>query len=315
MRFNEHQSLQSEVKALELMLSEIPEDDVLDRRSIEARLAAVRSLLPDDLTLVEKRERVRAALTFRGRPVVGTHGILADFGAKATAGFSEAVAAIAASLTAPLKSSGPIPDKDSNQLLITGVAVGSFGFELEEARPASLLLDHPSKVEVALQRAVSLLGAMVSNDDELLADNIEDLDQRALSKVREFVKTLSENEATCAVAFQKSSFSFPNIEAVRRGLDQISGNNIAEKEEFMTGTLLGILPNRRSFEFKDRVSQSITHGKISPAIEDPQFLNQYLQHEVTIQVVKTQIRDRKPRYVLRDIRSVGNDPLLEVAPI
>ncbi len=302
MRFSEHQSLQSEAKALEEMLSEIPEEDVLDRRGIQARLGFVRAQLPD-LATVEKKERARAALTFRGRPVVGTHGVFADFGAKATAGFSEAVAAIAASLNGPLKSMGPIPDKFSNQLLITGIAVGSFGFELEEAGPAPLLPDQSTNVEIALDRAIGLLTAMTDDDDEVLADSIEDLDQRALTKIREFVKTLVENEATCALAYRKTSFDFPNIDSVKRGLERISPNNISETEKRIEGVLLGVLPNRRSFEFRVSNGGEILSGKISSVIGEPSELNNYLGTVVMINVMVTKIKNGNLRYVLRGVES------------
>jgi len=308
MRFNEHQSIQSEVWALEQMLAEIPEDDVLDRRGIEARLKSVRSQLPENASLVEKKDRARAALTFRGRPVVGTHGIFADFGAKATAGFSEAVAAIAASLNAPLKSMGPIPDRENNQLLITGVAVGSFGFELEEAGPAPLLVDECTNVEIALARAISLFSAMVSDDDEILADNVEDLDERALTKVRDFVRTLAENEATCALAYQKTSFNFPTTEAVKRGLERISATNIIETDETFEGSLIGFLPNRRTFEFRAKPSGEILTGKIGSVIRDATELGNFINKAVIIKVATTQVKDKKRRFVLREISaSVDND--------
>ncbi len=315
MKFSEHQSLRSEAAALEEMLVEIPEDDVLDRRGIQARLAFVRSRLPNDETTVEQKDRARAALTFRGRPVVGTHGIFADFGAKATAGFSEAVAAIAASLNAPLKSMGPIPDRENNQLLITGVAVGSFGFELEEAGPAPFLPDQSTNVEIALSRAVALLTAMVSDDDEVLADNIEDLDQRALSKMRDFVRTLAENEATCALAYQKTLFQFPNTDAVKRGLDRISDTNILEIEESFEGVLEGLLPNRRSFEFRVQASGELLSGKISTVIGDPVALNKFIEKLVKIDVATTQVKDGKRRYVLRRLHDprVGSE-LLSISP-
>ena len=315
MRFNEHQSLQSEVIALEQMLSEIPEEDVLDRRGIQARLASVRALLPTDLANVEKKERASAALTFRGKPVVGTHGIFADFGAKATANFSEAVAAIAASLTAPLKSMGPIPDRESNQLLITGVAVGSFGFELEEAGPAPLLSDQSTKVSKALTRAVSLLSAMVNDDDEVLADNVEDLDQRALAKMRDFVRILSENDATCALTYEKSRFSFPTTDAVKRGLERISDTNILESEETVEGILLGILPNRRSFEFRIKDTDELISGKISTVIGEPSELNRYVGKLVKASIVTTKINAGKKRHVLRQVLGPDDrNDLLAVAP-
>ena len=44
----------------------------------------------------------RQSLTFNGLPVIGSHGIFADFGMKAVSSFTDAVATVAASLSAPL---------------------------------------------------------------------------------------------------------------------------------------------------------------------------------------------------------------------
>jgi len=55
-----------------------------------------------------------------------------EFGVKAINAFADAVAAIGASQTTSLGTRGALPNREAYQLLITGTAVGSFGFELEE---------------------------------------------------------------------------------------------------------------------------------------------------------------------------------------
>ena len=124
--------LLGERNTLQRMIAETPEEEVLDRGSLTARLEEVEHLLAE--VNINEREPARAQLTFNGRPVVGSYGIFADFGMKAVNGFTEAVAAVAATLAGPLFAKGPIPNRDQNQLLITNTALGSFGFELEEYR-------------------------------------------------------------------------------------------------------------------------------------------------------------------------------------
>ena len=119
-------SVVSEIHELEELLGAIPEENVIERMSLEARLQASRELLDG---LPQESEVPKARLTFRGRPVLGQHGITADFGARAVGAFSDAFATIAAGLTEGLQAMGPIPNRDRNQLLLTGTAVGSFGFE------------------------------------------------------------------------------------------------------------------------------------------------------------------------------------------
>ena len=82
---------------------------------------------------------------------------------KAVNGFTEAVAAVAASLNAPLNAMGPIPNREQNQLLITNTALGSFGFELEEIPAVQGTLDGESTVEQAIEKTQSILLAAVSS--------------------------------------------------------------------------------------------------------------------------------------------------------
>ncbi|MDD4837479.1 MAG: hypothetical protein PHU72_10325, partial [Dethiosulfovibrio sp.] len=70
----------AEINELEELLSTIPKERVIERMSLEARLKAAQDLLA---VLPETKEAPKARLTFRGKPVLGTHGILANFGAKA----------------------------------------------------------------------------------------------------------------------------------------------------------------------------------------------------------------------------------------
>ncbi|MDN4148193.1 hypothetical protein QYE80_24620 [Pseudomonas tohonis] len=99
----------------------------LTRLSLQARLDNISDSLRDPDRGVF--EPARAVVTYRGAPVRGVHGILAEFGAIATSKFSDAVAAVAASLGGVLNDFGPIPNKAQNQILITGTAKGSFGFQ------------------------------------------------------------------------------------------------------------------------------------------------------------------------------------------
>src|SRR4051794_28560429 len=122
--------LLAELKFLQQRLSELPAAARVMRLSTESRLRAIEARLEKEP--VDEREPARVRLTFNGRPVIGSHGIFAEFGMKAVTSFTEAVAAVAASLAAPLAPMGPIPNREQHQLLITSTALGSFGFELEE---------------------------------------------------------------------------------------------------------------------------------------------------------------------------------------
>ena len=128
MNHDDYISFASEIKELEDLLARIPTENVISRIGLQSRLKAAQEAIArhNPLRLAKK-----ARLTFRGRPVVGSHGASAEFAARASGFFTDAFSAVVAGISENLSYMGPIPDKEKNQLLITGTAIGSFGFEFE----------------------------------------------------------------------------------------------------------------------------------------------------------------------------------------
>jgi hypothetical protein len=294
----EYQQLLAEKSFLNRDLADTPGVAMLTRRSLEARLRKVDAALVAMGTAAPAPACAR--LTFSGLPVVGSHGIFADFGMKAVNSFTEAVAAIAASLTAPLAPMGPIPNRDQNQLLITNTALGSFGFELEEYRPQQQTVATDSPVAIALERTRSLLQSTQGNDEEL-ADVASETDQRALEKVRAFLKVLDENDAVCALQYGDAVVRFQDVGQIRQSLARLEADNLHERQELLSGFFEGSLPNARTFEFKLATDGQIVRGKIAPAVQNVDEINKHLQVRVQITVTITQVGKGRPRYVLTQL--------------
>ncbi|MDR2392263.1 MAG: hypothetical protein LBE84_11375 [Planctomycetota bacterium] len=85
---NDYASYASEIAELEALLTLVPPENVLERKSLESRLQTVCSGL-EKCGAGDVRP-ARAKLTFRGRPVVESRGMFADFASKAIGRFSEA---------------------------------------------------------------------------------------------------------------------------------------------------------------------------------------------------------------------------------
>lgn len=292
------QQLQSEQTFLRRDLAATPEHAKLTRMSIEARLRKVDAELTK--AQADAWEPARARLTFDGLPVVGSHGIFADFGMKAVSSFTDAVASVAASLAAPLASMGPIPNRDQNQLLITNTAIGSFGFELEEYRGSQASMCDESPVSIALEKTQALLQSTLQSDDDL-ADVASETDPRVLEKVRAFLKVLADGEAVCALQYKGQSIRFSDVGQVRSSLDRLSTDNLRESPQQLKGSFVGALPQSRSFEFRLAENQQIVRGKIASAIQNIDDINQHLHQPVCIEVMATQVGNGKPRYLLTQI--------------
>jgi len=295
MNHEDRQHLLAERSFLLRMLAKTPEKASLTRMSDQARLRKVEARLAE--LPAQCKAPSRARLTFDGAPVVGSHGIFVEFGTKAMNSFAEAVASVAASLSAPLAAVGPIPNRDQNQLLITDTASGSFGFELEEHHSNRLELDDESPVAMALDRTQTLLSSTLGDDDEL-ADIASETDPRALEKVRAFLKVLADNNAICTLQYGGRSVRFTDVGQVIRSLARLAADNLHESEDQLEGKFLGVLPNSRSFEFKLASDEQIIRGKISPRLRNIESLNEHLHQRVQIDVARTQVGNGQPRYLL-----------------
>ena len=297
MNRQERLDLLSQQKFLQARLMELPESARIMRISTESRLRAIAERLASEPT--DEREPARVRLTFDGAPVIRSYGIFADFGAKAVSGFTDAVVMVAASLTAPLKATGPIPNREMNQLIITNTALGSFGFELEEFSAGQLPFDEQSSVELALERTQGLLQATVGGDDELLADAAAGLDQRAIDKIRGFIGILVDNEAICAMSFRDRAFRFSDVGQVRHSLDRISRDNLVEEEVLLEGEFQGVLSKPRTFQMDLGAALGVITGKVAKPVDDLDAMNRDLSYRrVRARLQKTQVRNGRPRYVL-----------------
>jgi hypothetical protein len=287
--------LLAERGTLNRLLAEIPAEDVLERSGLEMRLEDVERELAS--AGPPRREPDRARLTFRGRPVVDHHGIFAEFGTKATSAFKDAVAKVAAGLSGPLAAMGPIPNRDESQLLITGTALGSFGFELEEATSSPLEFEEQTIAGQALELTQGLLQSTLGTDDEL-ADSAVATDPRAIAAVRSFLEILATNEAVCALQFKGKLFQFKDVGEVNRSVQRLGQDNLHEEQTQLTGEFWGVLPGARTFEFKLGNSDEVIRGKVGTSIPTPQVINEHIGRKVRIDVLATRVGTGRPRYVL-----------------
>ncbi len=305
MNIHEHRFLLSERATLKKLISQADESDVIARMSFEARLQDVEEQLEAYEGLSSRL--VNASLTFRGSPVVGSRGIDAAFGPDAVKSFANAVTLVGASDHAPLSPTGRVPHGEDYRLIITNTARGSFGFQVEEASQQPALEGQSTPVETAIARVKGILEASVGTDEEL-AEAIADTNQRALGGIRNFLKTVADSEAVCALAFQDDVFQFTNVTQVRRSENRLSEDNIKEDDVTLIGYFVGFLPNSRRAEFhieeadvdflKEAIGTVIS-GKVELEVDDViGDINEILKQEVRIDAHTRRVGDGRPRYVI-----------------
>lgn len=209
----------------------------------------------------EKDNKAKVALFFGGRPVLGSRGILADFGGKMLEVYQDLVSKRYAAIerAEPLRARGVIPLRDNAKFLVTEVARGSFGFVLEEAG------QHPDHLETQLQQVVSDLSELIyqtaHSGDEGFEALAEMLDDRLLISLRTFFKTLDDAGATMRVMDDHREVVL-HREDVERGRLRADSLETEETEIVETGIIF-LLPDSRRFEFQSSDGQSTKRGTVA----------------------------------------------------
>jgi len=296
--------LESEVNLLQDLLASTPAARLIERMSLQARLENVQAKL---VALPELSPVQKVKLTFRGRPVFGSQGIVADFGSQATAAFADAFATIAAGLDGSLNDAGPIPNRNRNELLITGTAIGSFGFELELPAPHAQqpLFPEEAAPETAMLKMEALLRLAATGSDDDLAEVIEQAHPRAVRKVYEFVDFLAKSEALCGLEFGNHIFRHLDDEQVRLSCERLRDDNIQERDDIYQGEFEGVLPTGRTFEFRIANQNELIKGKIDRSIQDPDILNrQWLHRLAIVKFHVMQVGQGRPRYTLMSLDDI-----------
>lgn len=241
----ELQTLSAEVAAVESLLGRRTfDDDPMGHYQFTQRLADLRQELQNigeapDLT-------GSVALFFTGAPVVGSHGIKADFAGKAVEKFQDIVSKrFAASEVGDLGGRGPVPLRANSDLLLTDVARGSFGVVLEEATDNQALTE--TQLKIVLDEVVETFGVAAGEDGEPFEELLERIDTRYLRSLGEFFKLLDEEDATVRVVEGEQDRQFTPVE-IRRARERTGAAEIEERDNEPLIGRLYLLPAHRRFE-------------------------------------------------------------------
>lgn len=301
MNMQEYKFLLFEREELAKLLFTIPLDNIIDRIGLEDRKKEIDEIISSQPKIIESNPVAR--LTFKGKPVIESYGIYADFSAKAIKAFSESIATIAANQNNTIGARGIIPGRDKYHLIIKDIALGSFGFELEAAPNDDCLIQDFSSIENAIDKIQTIFRASIRSDDEL-TEAIYDIDSRAIESVTSFLKVLSDQDAVCSLSFKESVFKYENNEQIIRSMERLSTDNICQKEVSFKGEFQGYLPSRKTFEFQITEKEEIIFGKVSSDFEGANEINNNLNVLVEIDLMSHQVGEGKPRYTLLNFNKV-----------
>ncbi|MGO3424149.1 MAG: hypothetical protein ACTIMZ_17210 [Pseudoalteromonas distincta] len=259
-------SLSSEINAVkELLNSAQQSGDIVGEMQLEHRLKEL-SLKLESLqsdTIADNSASV--ALFFGGQPVLGSKGIAAEFAGLALEQFQNLIAKVFASNeTSALGERGKVPFKANSELMVTGLARGSFGFVLDEMSDQMQL--ESSQLSHVLDKASVLLRDIAAQDEAVFEALLEELEPRTLIALKEFFSNLDSNKATIRVVERDLDFTLDGP-AIHRAKIRTEATSIEEKTSDIDGVLVGFLPEHRKFELQDKTGQLYYGSATTEAVE------------------------------------------------
>lgn len=294
----ESDAAKADLAAVEALLGDrSPEEDPVGYLQFSKRAEALTRRIEELESVPSTGAEV--GLFFGGRPVVGSHGILAEFGAKAVAEFQNLVSSAYAAVDGALGARGPVPQRDRTQLLITDVARGSFGFILQQA-DAPQLVDSPLKG--VLSHSLDLLFRAASPDQEAFDRLAETVDGRVLASLCAFFKLVDDAGATVRLVEGGREFTLrrEDVELARERTEHVS---FEENEQTIEGALY-VLPDAGRFELHRVDGKEVFRGVIAPDCLADLTID---GHEVRPGVIGAQ---RTVRLLVRETRAKGRDARL-----
>jgi len=254
-------TLERQKAELEALVGEADTDgDVVGRLNFQRRLNVVSEELE---ALRRKDDKVaEVALLFDGAPVDGARTIDATFAAQALSYFQSIVTALFASnLKGELAQRGKIKGSELAALNIRGIATGSFGFVLEEknARQTSAV---KTTIRESLEEATSLFEELTQIEEDDFLIDIDDVNPRVFNALGKFFSHLEKNEASLKANLPDRQMVFDRT-GIERAYRRISETNVRIDAVEWIGTLVGLSPIKRTFDFKRDGADEIVSGKFS----------------------------------------------------
>lgn len=275
------------------------------KTEIEDRLSAL---------LHATKQAAAVALFFGGRPVIGSKGILADFGARAVESFQSIVSTRFAALEGPLGERGPVPQRERSALMITEVARGSFGFVLEEADGSVSSELSVTSVKEVVDEVCDLIHklALSGDEEDENSDGLpEALDKRLLGCLQGFFRLLDDSGATLRIVEDRREFSLLP-EMIANAKHRTDALNVDERSESAEGRLF-LLPEARRFELHPLGGGPTLKGSVAPdALASVTTPTGNISEGIIGSITKVSLRVRELKFQQREGRQ--SYQLLRIVP-
>lgn len=308
-------ALERQKAELEALVSEAEADgDVVGRLNFQTRLGVVSKEL--EALRSKDNQIAEVALLFDGEPVDGTWAINAKFAAQALTYFQSIVTTLfASSFKGELAQRGKVKGSDLAALNIRAIATGSFGFVLEEkdARQSSAV---KTPVREALEEATALFEELTQVDEDNFLIDVDDINPRVFTALGRFFSHLEKNDASLKATLPDRQMSFDRA-GIERAYRRISETNVKIESVKWIGTLVGLSPIKRTFDFKRDGADEIVSGKFSHQVsqdyleriesQDGITLGARFRADIEIGTIRKPDGTISVRYTVTDLEEVPSE--------
>ena len=251
------------------------------------------------------------ALFFGGRPVVGSHGIHADFSSKAIERFQTIVSQrFAAQEVGRLASSGRIPFKGNSHLLVTDVVRGSFGFVLQAAPQDTPDQPFETSLKVVVDQVADTISRVAAQDEALFDGAVAEIDDRQKGALTEFFKLLDTEGATMRIVEGERDFELDQA-SVQRARHRVENLQITDRTQEFVGQIVGWTDFSAKFEMQRHGTGEVIQGGISMqalariAAEGLEPYHKHFRAHMKVREVAARNRQPKIAYTLLSLESVA----------
>lgn len=297
----EQEQIKADLGAVEQLLESLPPGRVAERRSLTAR----RAHLKEELEKAGDGNRAaRALVLLSGEPVEGSLGIEAGFASRILA---KVVATAEKAAASRRPDSGKGQRAEKGKLLVTGVATGSFGFEIQESDNT---LVHTPMAE-ALTNVTTLLDA-ATKDDETFAQVAADMGPEVQKAALDMLKELKTSKANMVMATDtaKVDLGAKNIESA---VQRAEASETSSEELLVVGVFMGALGESRRFEFSLPDGRLIS-GKVDEKYE-PALANRKWAGDLCVaRLLKTTVQSggkAKSSHLLIQLDNISDESLIK----
>lgn len=300
------QALESQAAHIRRMLEQSKDVDPLGALSLSERLQDVLEQIENE----QNRDKNHAAVTllFYGTPVDGSIGIDAQFAGRAIQEYQSTLSKHMVSVAGgQLGARGPVPERNLSRLNITDVVHGSFGFHLEEAS------ENEDMFATALKQAVDDISDILQDfsapEEKKFEEAIEKIDSRTFSSIKSFFSLAHREGASFRIVDDDEEFWFDDAK-ILRAFERVESVEFSEDTSEVSGTLIGVIPIGRRFEFKIDGTEEVIAGTIGKKLsadfieripQDEQFIGKRWSATFYIRTVTKPDGRVKVNYVLMDL--------------